>query len=246
MGLKFSETHEIKFYECDVTGKLSLPMLLNIVIKTSESQGEELGRNAEYIHQLGYGWVITQHELWINRLPSSEEVVTVTTESTSYNKYFCYRSFWVHDADGQELVSIESTFVLMDLSTRKMTSVSEEVIAPYQSEKTKKIQRGTKIPDFSGLEERNYRVRFTDIDANKHVNNSRYLDWIIDSLDFDFLMSHQARFVNIRFDKELAYGNMIQSKWQAAKEADGVLVSQHQIKLGETLCAEAAITWQEN
>lgn len=246
MGLKYSEKHEIKFYECDVTGKLTLPMLLNIVIKTSESQGEALGRNAEYVHQLGYGWVITQHEISINRLPASEENVTVTTEATSYNKYFCYRSFWIHAEDGTELVKVDSTFVLMDLTTRKMTSVAEEVIAPYQSEKTKKIQRGTKIHEFTGLEERDYRIRFTDIDANQHVNNSRYLDWIVDSLEFEFLMTHQARFVNIRFDKELAYGNVIQSKWQAPTLHEGELVSQHQIKFGETLCAEANITWQKN
>ena len=32
----------------------------------------------------------------------------------SYNKYFCYRNFWVHDEEGKECVFVKSTFVLMD------------------------------------------------------------------------------------------------------------------------------------
>lgn len=243
MATKFTEKHEIQFYECDVTGKLTLPMLLNIVIKTSESQSEALGRGSDFVNSLGLGWVITQHEMTITRLPKTEELVSVTTEATSYNKYFCYRNFWIHDESGQECVAISSTFVLMDLTTRKMISVPLDIIEAYDCEKITKILRGTKI---SSLEEdsdaREYRVRFSDIDGNKHVNNSRYLDWMVDSLAYKFLTSHEPTFVNIRFDKELAYGNSVTSHWQEASGEQ--LISKHRIKLDGTLCAEANISWR--
>lgn len=245
MGKKFSEQHEIKFYECDVTGKLTLPMLLNIVIKTSEAQSESLGRGADYVQAQGFGWVITQHDMEITRLPGTDEVVTVTTQATAYNKYFCYRSFWLHDENGVELVKISSTFVLMDLATRKMTSVAEDIIAPFGCPKITKIQRGVKIEKFSDGLEREYRVRFTDIDMNQHVNNARYFDWMVDCLDFEFLTTHKPCFVSIRFDKELSYGEMITSHWQVSTTEAGGPLSLHRIQSDTTLCAEANITWKK-
>lgn len=242
MATKFTEKHEIQFYECDVTGKLTLPMLLNIVIKTSESQSEALGRGSDFVNKLGLGWVITQHEMTITRLPKTEELVSVTTQATSYNKYFCYRNFWIHDEEGQECVAISSTFVLMDLATRKMTSVPADIIDAYNCEKITKILRGTKIDSIEEKDSREYRVRFSDIDGNQHVNNSRYLDWMVDSLDYEFLTTHEPTFVNIRFDKELAYGNSVTSYWQAADQS---LMSKHRIKLDEASCAEATIQWKK-
>ena len=245
MGLKFSEQHQVKYYECDVTGHLTLPMLLNIVIKTSEAQGISLGRSGSYVQAQGFGWVITQHEIHLTQLPRTDQIVTVTTQAKSYNRYFCYRSFWLHDQEGNELVRIDSTFVLMDFATRKMTSVVDEIIAPYECPKVTKIQRGTKLLPFESTAEREYRVRFSDIDANQHVNNSRYLDWMVDCLDYEVLTHRRPTFVNIRFDKEVSYGSLVEAQWQASTDETGAFVSQHQIKDGDVLCAEANITWQE-
>ena len=77
-----------------------------------------------------------------------------------YNKFFCYRNFWIHDEDGKELVKIESVFVLMDFVNRKMSSVNEEIIAPFESEKIKKIKRQEKIEKIDSGFMLPYRVRF--------------------------------------------------------------------------------------
>ncbi|MGX6980163.1 acyl-[acyl-carrier-protein] thioesterase [Vagococcus elongatus] len=245
--MKFSEKHRIQFYECDATGKLTLPMLLNIVIKTSEAQSEALGRGTGYVNSLGLTWVITQHDINISRLPETNEQVTVTTEAREHNKYFCYRNFWLHDTDGNELIAIESTFVLMNIETRKMVSVPEELIAPYESEKIKTIKRGEKIGDMDSFEKREYRVRFSDIDTNGHVNNSRYLDWMTDSLSFDFLMSRQPEKILIRFIKEINYGETVISRWAGTYDPSfgGTRVTEHTIMVGETKCAEGLITWKK-
>lgn len=38
MGKRYTHAHTIKFYECDTTGELTLPMVLNIVIQASEDR----------------------------------------------------------------------------------------------------------------------------------------------------------------------------------------------------------------
>ncbi len=244
MGKKLTETHTINHYECDTTGKLTMPMLLNIVIKTSESQSEELGRGAKFVAKYGLTWVITRYDIQIKRLPQAQEKVFVTTEAVSYNKYFCYRNFWIHDENKEECVLIESTFALMNLENRKMGSVPEKLIAPFTSEKITKIKRGAKILPVTSHQFLNYRVRFSDIDGNQHVNNSRYFDWMLDVLGYDFLVEHEAESVAIKFDKEVEYGNEINSFWEFEQEEP--MSSRHQIKVGDLLCAEANIKWRKN
>ncbi|MGC3221156.1 acyl-ACP thioesterase domain-containing protein, partial [Enterococcus faecium] len=88
--------------------------MLGVVIKTSEDQSDLLGRGSEFVNSFGLTWVITNYSMEFNRLPRVGEVISVTTQAKEYNKFFCYRNFWIHDEDGNELVKIVSVFVLMD------------------------------------------------------------------------------------------------------------------------------------
>lgn len=241
--MKFSENHQVKFYECDRKSQMTLPMLLNIVINTSETQSDKIGRSSGYLHQLGITWVITEHEIDILRMPRTNEIITVTTEAKEHNKYFCYRYFWIHDESGNELVKIMTTFVLMDMETRKMISVPDEVIEPYSSEKIKTIKRGEKLPQYDDMAAKEYRVRYSDIDTNQHVNNSRYLDWMTDSLTLEFLSENRPEKVIIRFMKEISYGDLIESCWHL--DANPQSISTHTIAVNSVKCAEGMIKWQK-
>lgn len=165
MAQKYTKKHEVSYYECDINKTMTFPSMLGVVIKTSEEQSDHLGRGTDFVSSFGLTWVITNYSMKINRLPHVGETIDVTTQAMQYNKFFCYRNFWIHDEEGNELVEIESVFVLMDLVNRKMSSVNEEIIAPFESEKIKKIKRQEKIePIESGLM-LPYRVRFMILTA---------------------------------------------------------------------------------
>lgn len=246
MSKKFSELHDILYYECDITGKLSLPMLLNIVIKTSETQSDELGVGQKEIAEFGLAWVIVNYEIDIKRMPTVGERVQVSTEAVSYNKFFCYRNFWMHDANNQECVSIHSTFVLMDINKRKLSRVLEEIVAPYESEKTTKIARTPKMLSLQSGQMREYLVRFLDIDSNRHVNNSHYTEWMLDVLGYEFLTTYEPSGILLKYEKEVEYGNVIESHWQINQmESADELLTLHQITVADQLCAEANIHWRK-
>ncbi|BCA85074.1 acyl-ACP thioesterase [Enterococcus saigonensis] len=241
MAVKYTRTHEVSYYECDVNQTMTFPAMIGIAIKTSEEQSDALNRSTEFIHQFGLTWVITNYHFTIQRLPKVGEIIQITTQAMEYNKYFCYRNFWFHDKKGNELLKIESVFVLMDIQNRKMTSVPEEIIAPFESEKIKRIKRFPTIEKIEEGESLPYRVRFYDIDSNQHVNNAMYFNWMIDVLGFDFLTTHVPKEVNIRFDKEVEYGNEVMSHYEILKTDS--IKSRHEIKIGDQLYCEANITW---
>ena len=85
---KHTSSYEVAYYDGDFTGAMKIPALLAVVIKVSEEQTELLGRDAAYVAQFGLGWVITNYEIEIHRLPKVGEKVAITTQAMSYNKYF--------------------------------------------------------------------------------------------------------------------------------------------------------------
>ena len=100
----------------------------------------------------------------------------------------------------------------MDPKTRKVSSVPDEIVAPFGSEKIKRIKRYPKITPITQGQFLPYRVRFYDIDSNQHVNNAMYFNWLMDVLGYEFLTKHEVTQVTIRFDREVAYGHLIESK----------------------------------
>lgn len=243
MGKKYEMTHEVTYYQCDINQEMTFPALLSVAIKASSDQSDGLGAGSDAINALGITWVITQTEINIARLPKVGEIIKVVTEPTAFNKFFCYRSYWIYGEDGSQLVEIKMAFALMDVINRKITSVSAELMAPFDSPQIKKIQRWPKIEKVEAATVRPYHVRYYDLDSNLHVNNAMYFNWIIDVLGREFMESHKPVAANIKFDKEVLYGIDIDSAYDLV-EADEIR-SRHEIRFDENLACEANIIWEK-
>ncbi|KRM90444.1 acyl-acyl carrier protein thioesterase [Liquorilactobacillus cacaonum DSM 21116] len=219
-------------------------MLINILMLASQNQSIYLGLTEEKINDKGYGWVITQHILTVERLPIFGENIRVYTKAKSYNRYFCYRDFWIEDGNGTIITRMHSVFVLMDHKKRKIARLLPELVEPYGGEYTNKIERLANPLTESNAQyvsEKTYRVRFMDIDSNQHVNNVHYFDWMIDGLTEDFLLTHDLTEMNIKYKKEIHYGETVDSETSISENK---LVTYHKISAENEESCYASCTWK--
>lgn len=240
MGIKFQQKYKVPYYETEISGKMKLPTIFNVALQVSGEQSTVLERSDEYVKSLGLTWIVTEYLVELTRLPSFNEEIIIETEATSYNKFFCYRRFTFKDEKGDILLTIDSTWCLINTETRKPAHVPDEIVAPYESEKVRTIKRTEKIPALENYRHKTYQVRYLDLDINQHVNNSKYLDWMFDSLDYDFLATHQVETLHLKYVKEVYYGTNIESR----NKKDG-LKTWHEIFSNE-LNAQAVIEWRKN
>jgi medium-chain acyl-[acyl-carrier-protein] hydrolase len=242
MALIFSKDYQVPYYESDAQGNMKLPSIYNIALQISGEQSESLGRSDDWLHETyGLTWVVVEYDTHITRLPKIHETIMIETQATAWNKFFCYRDFTFKDKDGQELLVIHTTFCLIDMASRKVGSVIEDIVAPYESEKIRSIIRGHKFTPLENALTRDYHVRFLDIDANQHVNNSKYVDWMIDMLPYDMLVNQHPTRIFMKYVKEVYYGTPVTSR-MAIGEGN---VTYHEITSDE-LNAQAEIEWTEN
>ena len=241
----FSEKHRVTFYETDVNGTVSLGKLVDLMMLACEDQSDTLGVSSDKVLKMGLGWIVTQHMLEIKRLPRKNETIYITTHAKSYNKYFCYRDFWVHDIRKMELAHMHTVFAMINQKTRKIATIPAAVITPFQAEKTVKIERLPLPKEIERIDrQKEYEVRFFDIDVNHHVNNVHYFEWMLDALDEDFLTKYQPVEMNIEYKKEINYGQKAVSQAQIKMTGVETVETIHEIKVGTELSCHAVCEWE--
>lgn len=241
MGLTYQMKMKIPFDMADMNGHIKLPDVILLSLQVSGMQSIELGvSDKDILEEHNLVWIITDYDIEVVRLPRFAEEITIETEALSYNRLFCYRRFTIYDEAGQDLIHMMATFVLMDRDSRKVHAVEPEIVAPYQSEFSKKLLRGPKYQSLENPISKDYHVRFYDLDMNGHVNNSKYLNWIFEVMGADFLTHYIPKKINLKYVKEVRPGGVITS----AVERTG-LESKHGVTSDGVTNAQAIITWQE-
>lgn len=205
--MKYSENHTIEFSECDENQRLKLPAMVDLLMQVSEHQLENGAAGTNDLMKRGLGWVVTQYHFDIQRLPHPQEQVVLSTEASGYNRFFEYRDFEIATPDGEALVTAKSQWVLFDIKNRKMVPTDAELMQRFGAPELKKMSRFPRLrPQKEYDSSRKYRVRYDDLDTNHHLTNSHYFNWFIDMFDRDFLKDHVVKTIDLKFDREVRYG----------------------------------------
>ncbi len=244
--MKYQENYQIEFSDCDENRRLKLPAMIDLLMRVSEHQLDKGGAGTDDLLKRGLGWVVTQYHFDIKRLPAALEKVILTTEASGYNRFFEYRDFGIEDENGQEMVNVQSQWVLFDLKKRKMVPTDEELMKDFKVPLLKRMPRFPRLRPLSSYEKkRQYRVRYDDLDTNHHLTNSHYFNWFIDMLDRDFLRKHIVSRIDIKFDQEVQYAQQPFS-CITLKQDGSNLISYHEIQgedgKAKTVCE---LTWRK-
>lgn len=249
MVAEFTMHHRITYYECDETGHPTLATAIAMLILASDNENTATGVGQAASAAYGGGWVIVNYagKLGEQQAKVDEEVV-LRTRVRAYNRFFVVRDFWIESLSGTVYMQVTGMFVFMSLTKRKLIAIPQSMIDGFSLAPTKRLPRLEKpaeVTEWQGAFSREYRVRYFDIDSNRHVNNAHYFDWMEDPLGADFLKAHRVRKFRLAFDHEVRYGQTVTSTCMVDETTTGI-VTHHLIRVGEHECARATIDWQEN
>ena len=116
------------------------------------------------------------------------------------------------DSEGREIGRASSLWTLLDLSTRK--SVQSPEVAACMPDNSELVPCLPTLPPLvrplptdpvTGIREPLY----SDLDANCHVNNIRYLDWCCDALGIPVMQQMELSHFVISFLQEIVPGQKI-------------------------------------
>ena len=176
-----------------------------------------------------HGWVFTRQKLMMHEWPAWNENITIRTwlRPPEADAFFL-RDYEIL-RDGKKIGECTSTFTVMDMLTRKMAtgldwSAYSELWRPesHLPHKPVKIPYAAEAKDLVCFE-----VRNSDIDLNHHVNNTKYAQWVLDSVSLDTLRGKTVELLGyeVNFLAEAKPGDQVQVQQAFTNEtADGAQI----------------------
>ena len=194
--------------------------LLNIFQDIASESAEQLGFGYTFVRSNNLMWVLLKYRIEFNEYPVNLYKITVTTQPRGYNKLFAYRNFELFTND-KCLGKASSIWSLVDMSTKNIVPVGNIIQSPFMP----KFQQNdtdlsfSKIPSISNVDlEKEFEVRYNDIDVNGHANNGNYIVWAFEPLNFEFKANHRLKNIDIVFKKEIKFGEKLISQIQFPSE----------------------------
>lgn len=206
----WTESFIVKAFEIDTDGRALLSVLANYMQEAAGSHAARLGFAMEKLFEQGQGWVLNRFTIQVTRYPKSGEMIRIETWPSAADRLFGYRDFDLYDESGGHILSARTAWLIIDIEKRRPLS-TPEVVKKVGGENTrfaavealKRMPRIESGPDATVR----FRVCRADLDINQHVNNVRYLEWILEVLGRGTGVARPS-YVDIQFKAESSYGDV--------------------------------------
>jgi len=208
----YSKDFEIDVSHVDFTGRLKLSSLFQFFQDAATLHADTLGIGMREIHKTYNAlWVLVRMRVDIERYPAWGDRITVETWPEKPHKFEFMRNFLARDNTGHILAKAVSTWVVIDIDTRKLKMV-EPLYSTYPlSNRERPID--CKLGRFQpkGSLEAVYKrpIGYSDIDINEHLNNSKYIDFIMDCFSLEYHKNFIIESIEINYKNEAFAGDTI-------------------------------------
>ena len=202
----------LRVSECDANNLWRPGAILTEMQEAAGTHSSSVGCGREVIVQSGIAWVVTRLELRMLRYPSSGEKITIRTWHRPTRHRLFPRYFEIRDGRGEVVAQASSLWLLMDLETRQSVSADRlPVQLPDNSDAPEIMPLPGAIAALDAPEKVILRETvYTDLDANGHVNNTKYADWLCNALGIEEMAAHPPETLNIHFNSEILPGQPVE------------------------------------
>lgn len=226
----------VRYGEVGSNGEATLASLANWLQEAAGQSASSFGFGEEAMSPLSLGWILTRLVLRIRRLPAPGEAIRVRTWPSLLDR-FGHRGYELYDGDNTLIVSGGSAWSVMDMVNRALVALPTGLAANYPPQApacdpfTCRVL--PRLDNALPTRQTPIRVRHDDLDLNGHVNNARYLSWLMEPLpESAFRSMHQAqtgskpalRLVDITFRSECFPGEELASLCATADAAEPVTI----------------------
>lgn len=184
----------IRSEQVDMTRRLRMSELFRIMEEASIAHTEELGCTRDRTLDRGLLWIITRQQAEIEELPAYDEEITVRSWQGDMMHVFFPRFYEIERA-GKVIVRGQALWMLIDEESRQMIMPEDyDIFIPGRPGSDDMLLAPVVIPEELKAEEsgngsgggqvirQDLVTRFSQVDINGHMNNTRYFDIIDDAL----------------------------------------------------------------
>ncbi|TYI51280.1 hypothetical protein E1A91_D12G164700v1 [Gossypium mustelinum] len=238
-GVGYRQTVVVRSYEVGPDKTATLESLLNLFQETALNHVWMSGLLSN-----GFGathgmmrnnliWVVSRMHVQVDHYPIWGEVIEIDTWVGASGKNGMRRDWVIRSqASGSTYARATSTWVMMNEQTRRLSKMPDEVrdeISPWFIQKQAINEavpdKIVKLDDKAKHVNSDLKPKRSDLDMNQHVNNVKYVRWMLETIPDKFLERHQLSSIILEYRRECGSSEVVQSLCQPDEDesfANGV------------------------
>lgn len=224
---KYSINHTIACYEADANKVMRPTAMLDMMQEAANANATELGFGYDEMMAANTAWVLSRIHVRFRRYPKWRDAVNLKTWHKGVAKLFYLRDFILSDADGETLAEATSSWLIIDMNTRRLVRNSDLASSPEKCTKDDAIAEPADkvvVPvDIEPELVRKHPVTWSEIDTNGHVNNVNYVIWAIDAVKTEDIRERQVKELLINYDAEVMPGDVVKISRVREESEEGII-----------------------
>lgn len=219
IGLIFETDFVVQSYETDLHGFARPVALLNYLQSAAGDHAALLGVAVADLRKSGHTWVLSRLHLAMERYPRNGDKVRIRTWPAIRDTLFTVRDFELFDREGTLIGRATSSWAVLNVKSRRPVKLAN-VLPGYPLNPERALD-----DPFSALpvlEKSAYELCLPvlrgDLDINRHVNNTVYAGWGLETIPEDVDSGCYLASIEIGFRAEALYGDTITARSAEAEE----------------------------
>ncbi|MDG5766264.1 thioesterase [Balneolales bacterium ANBcel1] len=247
MSAYFDKTFQLRFFEMNDFGEASPTTILTLLEETAADHCYSIGHGLYDLKRQDIGWILLSGFMQMERYPIYKEKITIRTWLSTYTTIRGYRENLIYDESGVIIGRARGLWLFFDIDKRRPSNIFEDIMRKWSFREevcvdhniTRKIK-----PVLTSEMTRRFSINRFDVDSYDHVNNIRYLAWLMESMPEEVTNHHFLHSIDGRFVSEAQYGDTLVS-FTRQDPADSRSFS-HSIKTesNDKVCASAETVWK--
>jgi acyl-ACP thioesterase len=211
MKESWEDEYSISFYGVDTKNEVFLPTLWSLMQETAWHHADHLRVGYSDLVEHQYFWVLSRLSIQMEEYPRWGDRIKIKTWLAGIGRLFALRHFSIAGSKGDILGTAKSAWLVLDLKSRKPQRI-EPIFKHLRHllDHLPSAEEPEKIPaPVRSKMEKSFTVRYSDIDMHHHVNNTKYIEWILDSYPFEIHRKYHIHTFEINFLAESSHGDEI-------------------------------------
>jgi acyl-ACP thioesterase len=208
----FNEKYHVELSDVDFKKNLKLSTLFSYFQDVASNAAANLGAGIDVLQKShGLAWVLMRIRVDITRLPQWGEEIVIETWPLEPKRLEFERDFLVRDKNGDVIIRAISSWVVMDLEERKLKRTDSIKLTYPENIEERAIEGKLGKLRKNGRLETAYKrmIGYSDVDFNGHLNNSKYVDFLMDCFPIEDHMRSKIKRLEVNFVNEVLPGETI-------------------------------------
>lgn len=239
---KVGEFHFVtESYQLDFRGRVTIPMIGNYLLHAASEHAACRGFGYSDMTERHTAWVLSRLAIEMTDYPALSQSITLYTWVEEVGKLFTNRCFELVNGEGKTFGFARSIWAAINVETRRPTLLDVEGLSAFRSDRPCPIEKpGKIIPVENDTECEIYKVKYSDLDINGHLNSIKYMEHLLDLFDIEMFREKEIGRFEIAYQSEGKYGmELALHKTESARDKYNMAICHD----GKAIC-RAAVTWK--